>query len=164
MQKFFIPRMKSAARRIIVLDEAMTVYDQDTKTVWVGDGQTRGGIQVGTGVPSEGAPTQIATTTTVTGEQLAIEPGGVYLWAIDGPDNVLRVPDIAGVWSAEAYVRIADTAILNLVGANSNVTVEWHRDHEQVVDTLVNGAVNIITINVINKVATVWVVGTAPLV
>ena len=49
MAQFLLPGIATADRTGLVLDQREAVFDTDLNTVWVGDGSTAGGIEVGTG-------------------------------------------------------------------------------------------------------------------
>lgn len=50
MGKFLAPRITTADRTGLTLDVSEVVFDTDTESLWIGDGATAGGIEVGTGV------------------------------------------------------------------------------------------------------------------
>lgn len=49
MGKFLPPKITTADRTGLTLDEGELVFDTDTVTLWIGDGSTAGGIEVGIG-------------------------------------------------------------------------------------------------------------------
>lgn len=50
MGKFLPPKITTTDRTGLTLDEGELVYDTDTVSLWIGDGSTAGGIEVGIGV------------------------------------------------------------------------------------------------------------------
>lgn len=85
MKKIIPPKMPTASRKVILMEKGEIIFDVTTESLWVGDGKTPGGVEIGIGV---GAVTPV---TTVGDADLTAQPGGEYIWNLGTTVRTLHV-------------------------------------------------------------------------
>lgn len=101
MKKIVPSKMPTASRKITLMEKGEIVFDVNTESLWVGDGKTPGGLEIGIGVGT------VTPVTTVVDANLVVQPGGEYIWTLTDTIRGLGISYVGvGNWAVRVKTRI----------------------------------------------------------
>ena len=145
MKKIVPPKMPTASRKIILMEKGEIIFDVNTESLWVGDGKTPGGLEIGIGVGT------VTPVTTVVDADLTAQPGGEYIWDLATTIHTLN----AGFTGPGNWVARIKADLGAGVGIRLGEGLSWTKGVDGGERTPLDAAKNILLVDVTDGVGTV---------